>query len=204
MSNARILLLIVTVCLVTAIPASAATIYTNGPGNGTVNAWIINTGYKVTDSFTLSQADTISGATFGAWLIPSDTLLSVDWLITTGAFSGTLASGTSAAVNTYMFNVMGFDVYSESISILPNLSLAAGTYWFQLQNAVASVSGDPVFWDENDGPSQAFQKSPGTQQGSIPSESFTIENPIPVPEPGTMALFGCGVLFFGLLHRKTH
>ena len=38
-----------------------------------------------------------------------------------------------------------------------------------LQNAVVNT-GDPVYWDENSGPSLASESSVGT----IPSESFTI------------------------------
>ena len=47
--------------------------------------------------------------------------------------------------------------------------LNAGTYWVNLQNAVVNT-GDPVYWDENSGPSLASESSVGT----IPSESFTI------------------------------
>jgi hypothetical protein len=68
-----------------------------------------------------------------------------------------------------------------------------------LQNA-SSAAGNPVYWDENSGPSQASQNSVGT----IPSESFTIlggnsttSTGGTVPEPGSIALFGSG--FFGLL-----
>ena len=41
-------------CLALAvIPASAQTLYDNGPVNGGVNAWTINFGYVVSDTFTL-------------------------------------------------------------------------------------------------------------------------------------------------------
>ena len=63
------------------------------------------------------------------------------------------------------------------------MNLAAGDYWLNLQNAVVDT-GDPVYWDENSGPSQASQNSVGT----IPSESFTLLGETTqgtVPEPGS-------------------
>jgi hypothetical protein len=56
------------------------------------------------------------------------------------------------------------------------------TYWFTLQNAVVS-SGNPVNWDENDGPSSANENV----VGGIDSEAFTLYG---VPEPQTYALAG--------------
>ena len=38
--------------------AGAQTLYSNGPVNGNVDAWVINYGDKVTDSFSLSRLRT--------------------------------------------------------------------------------------------------------------------------------------------------
>ena len=72
----------------------------------------------------------------------------------------------------------------------------------QLANAVVST-GDPVFWDENSGPSQASESSVGT----IPSEAFTINTSGgeggTTPEPSSIMLFGSGILgLAGVLRRK--
>ncbi len=60
------------------------------------------------------------------------------------------------------------------------MPLDPGTYWLTLQNAL-STQGNPIYWDENSGPSLAQENSLGT----IPSESFSIQGTfcVPVPQP---------------------
>jgi hypothetical protein len=61
------------------VPAVAGTIYENGPINGTIDAWTINFGFIVGDSFTISGGPTsITGVAFGAWVSPGDTVTSVE------------------------------------------------------------------------------------------------------------------------------
>jgi hypothetical protein len=158
-------------------PACAdVTVYNNGPVNGAVGAWTINYGFTVTDSFTLSSAADISGVTFAVWAFSGDAMTGVDWSITTAAFGGTTeASGTASTTQTYDFtNGSGYDIDYERFSI-PGVTLIAGTYWLQLQNAVVA-SGDPIFWDENDGPSSAYLDSVDFPIGS---ETFKITSPEP-------------------------
>ena len=64
-------------------------LYDNGPINGTIDAWTINSGYSVANSFTLSNSASISGVNFGDWVYPGDTPTQVEYLITTQAFGGT-------------------------------------------------------------------------------------------------------------------
>ena len=176
-----------------AVPASAdTTLYSNGPGNYGLDAWTINYGNSVTDSFTISQDATILGATFDVWASPGDTLASVDWSIGISQYGGTVttASTTGAFVET---NAYGYNIYTESFSI-PNLSLAAGTYWFTLQNAIVP-GGDPIYWDENDGPSLGYSSSVGSigdydaangyGTGLSGSETFTLTA---TPEPSSFLL----------------
>ena len=101
-------------------------------------------------------------------------------------------------------NQIGFDVCNENVTFSP-VALNAGDYWLNMQNAVVNT-GDPVYWDENRGPSRASEGAPGT----IPSESFTILGSTTTtgttgttPEPGTLMLFGSGALgLLGVLRRK--
>jgi hypothetical protein len=59
-------LLLFALCLA-AVPAVAQNdIYDNGPTNGTTNAWTINFGFAVSDSFNLVEAGTIGGLNFAA------------------------------------------------------------------------------------------------------------------------------------------
>ena len=196
-------------CLVlAAIPAPAQVLYSNGPINGSTDAWTINFGYIVSDTFSLGAASTVGDFDFGVWEFPGDVLSSVDWSITASENAGTVyGSGTAGGANltdTFISsNQYGYDIDAISVTGL-NVSLGTGTYWLNLQNA-AVPSGDPVYWDENSGPSSASESA----VGSIPSEAFDITGPCgsncgpPTPEPGSILLFGSGVLgLAGLLRRK--
>jgi len=204
---------LVILCLALAvIPAVAQNwSYDNGPINGTTDAWTINFGYIVSDTFTAGGSTT--GFSFGVWEFPGDVMSSVDWSITTGENGGnTIASGTASGKNltdTFVSsNQYGYDVDKIAVSNLSAATTAGTTYWLNLQNATVP-SGDPVYWDENSGvgcggsgcPSSASESAVGT----IPGEAFTISGGTmgTTPEPSSIMLFGSGLLgLAGLLRRK--
>jgi len=193
-----------------AVPAFAQTdLYDNGPINGTTDGWTINFGFIVSDSFTLGAASQVSGVSFGAWLFPGDILQSAEVSITSSEFGGTtfFDGNVNFSQSGCSENQYGYDVCTITGSFAP-VNLNAGSYWLNLQNAVVNT-GDPVYWDENGGPSSASQNSVGT----IPSESFTILGGTTsttgttgtgtTPEPSSIMLFGSGVLgLAGVLRRK--
>jgi uncharacterized repeat protein (TIGR03803 family) len=152
-------------------PPPGGVIYDNGPANGTVDAWTINFGYVVANSFTVGSGGTVSGFDFYVWAYPGDTPISVDWSITSQSLGGgtVYGSGTAQATSTFISsNQYGYDIDKVSVTGL-NVALGSGTYWLNLQNATTSF-GDPLFWDENSGPSQAAQNAVGT----IASEAFDV------------------------------
>jgi hypothetical protein len=56
-----------------AVPAMAQGSYNNGPANGQIDAWTINFGFTVSDSFTVSGGGgSLSSVAFNAWLDPGD------------------------------------------------------------------------------------------------------------------------------------
>jgi hypothetical protein len=200
LGTARLLLLFVFAAA--PLLAAQSELYDNGPINGDRDAWTINLGYAVGDSFTLTANSSLNELQFGSWLYPGDVIESVEVSITSAAFGGT----------TYFDQQVNFTqsgCYSNheglltclETGFLPQVQLAAGNYWVNLQNAVVNT-GDPVYWDENSGwgchspgcPSQASEN----QIGEIPSESFTIlgssTTQAQAPEPGGLALLGSGVL----------
>ena len=216
----RIASLSLIVLTLATVPALAQTLYSNGPTNGNIYAWTVNFGFVVSDTFTLTNFDTpITGASFGMWLFPGDTLTSAELSITSGENGGTSYfdqtvnfTQSGCAANQY-----GYEVCTENTSFF-GPTLNAGTYWLNLQNA-SVPSGDPVFWDENfGGPgSHAWPVSLASENtvGTIPSEAFTVlggqttfragadgEASSSVPEPGSIMLFGSGVLGLASFLRR--
>jgi hypothetical protein len=66
--------------LTVALPAIAQqTLYENGPINGNQDAFTINFGFVVSDTFTISGGNSVvNGLSFGAWLEPGDMLESAE------------------------------------------------------------------------------------------------------------------------------
>ena len=200
----RIALLTILCLALAAVPAFAGS-YSNGPINGNTDAWTINFGYVVSDTFVQPAGDTTAtGFSVGVWEFPGDTVLSVDWSIGTSEYGGDVASGTASVTDTFVStNGFGYNIDVLSANISASGLNGGSTYWLSLQNAVVST-GDPVFWDENSGPSQASESSVGT----IPSEAFTINTSGgggggTTPEPSSIMLFGSGILgLAGVLRRK--
>ncbi len=199
---------ILLVCLVVAaVPAAAQNLYNNGPTDGQDYGWTINFGYAGSDQFPLPWPAPLWSVQFAAWLFPGDVLETVQVSITSSEFGGTsfFDQTLSFSASNCMPNHAGFNVCTETAYVF--LYLDAGNYWLNLSNAVVR-NGDPVYWDQNSGPSLASDSALGT----IPSESFTIGGvgsgppPPTSPEPGSLLLFASGVAtllgFLGALRPK--
>jgi hypothetical protein len=195
------------------IPVSAGTVYENGPINGDTDAWAINNGFFVADTFTVSQLNsTVNGLSFGAWLAPGDTVTSVEVTLTTSLLGGTTyfdgivdLTTSNCSVNSYNYNVC------TETGAFPGVSMPiGGSYWLILQNA-SGTTGDPIYWDENSGVGCSSPGCPSDAAvsilGSIPSEAFTILGSSgsggTTPEPGTLLLFATGAMgLAGAVRRK--
>lgn len=187
------------------VPAGAQVIYSSGPTNANWNAWTINFGFVVSDKFTVQTSDTpITGASFAMWLFPGDTLTSADLSITSQENGGTsyFDQTVNFAQSGCATNQYGYNVCTETTNF-NSVFLNAGSYWINLQNAEVP-SGDPVYWDQNNGPNVNLNAASENSVGSIPSETFTIygettfagSGQSSVPEPGSILLFASGALGF--------
>ena len=190
--------LLLALCLALASPALTQTVYSNGPINGNTDAWTFDFGFIVSDTFNVANNTTITGGSFGIWLMPGDTFPSAELSITSGENSGT--SYFDQTVNFTQgpctLNQFGYNVCQENTTF-NGPTLNNGTYWLNLQGVQFN---DIAYWDENSGPSQASENT----VGSIPSESFTVlgtsstttstTTTTSVPEPSSILLLGSGIL----------
>jgi hypothetical protein len=140
-----LILAMLLVAVAAVLPASAGTVYDNGPINGTSDAWTINFGFVVSDTFSVSGGtSTITGLVFGSFALPGDVLESAQVSITSSEFGGTtyfdqVVTFTSSNCFT---NQYGYNICTETGSF-NGPTLGNGTYWINLQNAVTN-SGDPI------------------------------------------------------------
>jgi len=201
-------------CLMLAVaPAMADTLYNNGAYNGTTDAWTINFGFSVSDSFTVPTNSSIEDLHLVYWdASTSDLLTTVDMQIGSTSFGGS-SQTLSGVTNTFLgINQYGYALYQADYSF-SNISWSGAGY-VTLSNA-CSTSGcsisNPIYWDENSGSSSAYENT----LGSIPSEAFTLTGTSgtgtgtgtgtggTTPEPSSIMLFGSGILgLAGVLRRK--
>ena len=180
----------------------ADTLYSNGAPNGNVDAFTINFSFAVSDSFTCSGFCSVGGFNFVTWSIPGDSLTSVEMQLGSSSFGTNFTDQfLSPSSSTLLFiNGFGFNITEYGFTF-NDVEIPFGTSFITLSNAVVNT-GDPIYWDQNNGPSAAYQSG----VGSIPSESFTITGPPSegtTPEPSSIILFGSGILgAVGVLRRR--
>ncbi|MGA2905922.1 MAG: hypothetical protein ABSD98_19015 [Candidatus Korobacteraceae bacterium] len=174
-------------------------LYSDGGASAWVDAWTINNGYIVSDTFGIASSGlTVTGFCFFAWVSPlTDVPNTVDWSITSQENGGTYYGDGTAPLTCALYCTAGqiigppqfppppgrncglglADVYACTALGL-NVPLFAGTFWFNLQNATTTPGGGVVYWDQNSGVGCAGPQCPSSASentvGIIPAESFVL------------------------------
>jgi hypothetical protein len=214
MTRIRLLLCfaVVSFAAVLALPAAASVVWDNGPINGTIGSFNINSGPQVFDSFKVSGGSpTLLGLTFGAWLQPNDILENVSLEMWTGpGRTGTMVFGASIAVtqSNCSANSVGSAVCLETITFSRGPALPLGTLWLNIFH-VTSKNGGSVGWDTNNGVGCTSIGCPSKALDSagfpVKSESFQIlvdVGLLATPEPDSLVLLGTGVISLAAGFRR--
>lgn len=187
--------------------AFADIIYQNGTFNGTVQGAGISSPQFISDSFTVGAKSNLTSATVGLWTSEGASPVSLTWSIGSTAFGKDIASGTANLSNSLQTDFGDAEVFLSMFNL--NATLNAGTYYLTLGNAT-STNGTTVGWDINMGPSKAFYMNGPNDTGTADSEYFRLEGtpvrvtpPGRVPEPGSVAILGIGLLGLSAARRRS-
>jgi hypothetical protein len=205
----RTLSLLTLLCLVLGATAFAGNLYTNGPTNGTNDAYFIDV-YIVSDSFPIAPGVDPNGFDIALWVPAGATPIGAVWALGSTSFGDDVGTGggdwqgkTLLCSNGGTINGgpcgggFGYDVYQIYVGV-GEVNVGADD-WLTLTGATDNFGGRDA-WDVNSGPSAAFHNL----LGAVPSESFTIVGGTTrttttcggcgAPEPSSILLFASGLL----------
>lgn len=175
------LFVVVAVNAVIAAPARAQnTLYNNGP-DGNVGYYRVNFGAVTTNSFALPNAARVTGVTLTLYSVDDgNPPLHLKWTITTEALGGRVMG--EGRVNLTLLGgpyPTRFQLFAWEMGFaIPSLSLPAGTYYLQVQDAVTRWDTYSFWAQSGEGLSQAYYEPIGANGAGdvsqVSSESFSV------------------------------
>ncbi len=204
---------------------SAQVLFTSGPINGNLNAFIIDGpggpfGQSISDGFVATATGNPGTLNFGEWTLGGAPTV-VSWALGTSSFGSDIANGGGTVTPTSLgTNAFGYGIYNSQIYISGFL-MYGDTYYLTLSGANDIGGSQFDAWDDVESPiASCYFQSPSGSGGcpTSESESFTISTRVTTttstvpcggiqgcPEPSSILLFGSGILAFaGVLRRKLH
>ena len=203
MNNKSSLLLLVFLSgVLSASQASASVLYDSGPYGG-ANTYTIDGTDIVSDPFVLSQDSTITGVNFVGWTGNGATISSLQFGIVSTPADFTLSTTVNVTNGSLLSGIFpDYDVRQDSFPT-GNVSLAAGTYYLVIGDAIASTTNTPVGgtvgWDVSAGPSTSSATANCCSGHVFIPNTFQILGVAAVPEPSTWAMMILGFLGIGFM-----
>lgn len=172
--------------------------------------------YSIVNSFSLAATSSLGGVNIYVAIPAGDTVTALDWSILdnsdpTDPFTANVLYGgvVTLPAATFIKTVAYGSIYELSFTISTGALTGGTTYWLELSGATDTL-GQPVDWDQSDGPSTAYRMNGLGQVYQLPngevcqglctgSESFQL---LSTPEPGTMALLFGGLIGIAALRRR--
>ena len=157
-------------------------LYDNGP-DADVGYYCVNGGAETANSFLLSEEAAVTSFTLTIYAVDDrNPPLRVRWTVTSEPFGGTVLgegfTGLSRLEDPYLTKFLFF-AYKVGFQV-PELSLAPGTYYIQVQDVVTRWD-TRAFWAESAGPSAGYysqlgpsEYGPRTSAMQVSSESFAV------------------------------
>jgi len=201
-------LLLLCACLET----RASVVFNQGPPNDNSTDFV---NYRLADDFTLSSATLVDGINFWYSAEYQTDLSSVTYAIysnAAGSLGSLLFTGTVTPATSYD----SIDNTFFAAFTVPNLNLAAGTYWLELHGDTSLTgdnSGITVWWDSanNNATNMALQStvsnplllpSQSIAVSGFEQQAFQIEGlQASVPEPATAWTLGLFAVFLTAYNR---
>jgi hypothetical protein len=192
------------ICLFVAMPGFAGVIvYNNGAGstnstavNDLVSFPISGVGAWTSDTFTIANSGTVLIAVDAAiWSLTGNLGSSLNYCISTSVdCSGSIETGTGVSLTAdgaLGTSGTGYTLEEYTFALKSN-AYSSGTYWLTLTNAVVG-NGNTAYWDEYGGTTgTSTARSSLVELPTNQSQSFDIQ--AAAPEPGSIALFGSGLM----------